>query len=153
MVSTTTARSLMSATINDNSSGDVTPADVRSVFSATLDALDLAASGGNIDLTLGQISGTIDTPLARTYIVELMAPFPYTITHLAHAVGTGSLICSVMRSGANVLGLTSISVTTMPTLTESTGNNSVSVGNKVLLALSSISEATDFTFSLRFTRT
>ena len=40
MVSTTTARSLLAANINDNTTADITPAEVRAVFTALLDLVD-----------------------------------------------------------------------------------------------------------------
>lgn len=45
MVSTATARSLMASNINSGSPKDITAADVRAVFGATLDAIDRTGNG------------------------------------------------------------------------------------------------------------
>jgi hypothetical protein len=44
MVDTTSARALMTTNINDNTTGDVTAADVRAVISSVLDGIDAAAA-------------------------------------------------------------------------------------------------------------
>lgn len=72
MVSTTAARSLLTTAINDNVIGDVTPADVRSVFSSAFDAIDkTAAKVGTSVGDFGAVgNGTTDD---RAAIVSTMA--------------------------------------------------------------------------------
>ena len=153
MVSPTTARSLLTTNINDNTTGDVTPADVRAVFNAAFDALDLAAAGGSIDFTKGQITGELTAPGNRSYILELSAPYPYTITALYVQTAAGTATCAVQINGTNVTGLTGIAASTAMNGGSATAANTVSVTNKVTLVVSSVAGASELSFALRYTRT
>jgi hypothetical protein len=73
MVSTTTARNLATTNINDNTTGDVTPADVRGAVLAILDAIDRSAgqiAASVLEYNSSAGDGTTD---ARAAIVSAMA--------------------------------------------------------------------------------
>ena len=147
MVSTTAARSLMATNINDNSTGDVTPADIRGVFTATFDALDTTVTG------VGQIAGEITSPGNRTYTLDLSAPFPYTINSLVTQTAAGAATVAVQINGTNVTGLASVSVGTTLTTTNATAANTVAANAKVTLVVSNVSGTSELSFALRYTRT
>lgn len=52
MVDTTAPRSLMAVNINDNSSGDITAAELRAVLASICDVVDGITVGGSGTLTL-----------------------------------------------------------------------------------------------------
>lgn len=153
MVSTTTVRSLLTTNINDNTSGDVTPADIRGVFTATFDALDGAAATSTIDYNKGQIAAEISAPSNKTYTLDLSAPFPYTITALYVQSSAGTATCAVQINGTNVTGLTGISVSTTLNGGSALSANTVTLSNKVTLVVSAVSGAADLAYALRYTRT
>jgi hypothetical protein len=153
MVSTTTARSLLTTNINDNTSGDVTPADIRGVFTATFDALDGAAATSTVDYNKGQIAGEIGTPSNKTYTLELSAPFPYTITALYVQTSAGTATVAIQINGTNVTGLTGIAVSTSLNGGSALSANTVTLSNKVTMIVSAVSSAADLAYALRYTRT
>lgn len=153
MVSTTTARALLTTNINDNTAGDVTPADVRGVFTATFDALDGAAATSTIDFTKGQIAGELAAPSNRSYTIELSAPFSYTITALYVQTGAGTATVAVQINGTNVTGLTGIAASTTLNGGSALSANTVTLSNKVTLVVSAVSGASELAFALRYTRT
>lgn len=153
MVSTTTARSLLAANINDNTVGDITPAELRAVFSAVLDGVDLAASGGSVDISKGQIAGELTAPGNRTYTIDLSAPFPYTINTLVTQLTAGTCTVAVQIGGVNVTGLSAVAATTTLTTSTATAANAVAANAKVTLVVSNVAGASELAFALKFTRT
>lgn len=149
MVDTTSARALLATAINDNAVGDVTPADVRSVFTQTFDALDLASSKA------GQISGELTAPGNRTYTIELSAPFAYSITSLVTQTTSGTATLAVQVNGTNVTGMSAVAVSTTLTTSPFTGSTSgnVAVNGKVTLVISNVAGTSELAFSVRYTRT
>src|SRR5690349_7320183 len=108
MVSTTSARSLLTTNINDNTTNDITPADIRGVFTAAFDALDTAATTSTIDFTKGQIAGEITAPANRSYIIDLRAPFAYTATAIYLQTSAGTCNCTIQVNGTSIPDLTLI---------------------------------------------
>ena len=153
MVSTTTPRSLLTTSINDNTSGDITPSDLRGVFTATFDALDGAAETSTIDFKKGQITGEVTTPSNRTYTIELSAPFAYTITALYLQTAAGTATVTIQVNGVSVTGLTNLSASTSIDGGAATGANTVTLSNKITMVLTNVSGASELIFSLRYTRT
>lgn len=153
MVSTTTVRSLLTTNINDNTSQDITPADVRGVFTATFDALDGAAATSSIDYNKGQITGELTAPSNRTYTIELSAPYPYTITALYVQTSAGTATVTIQINGVSVTGLTNISASTSLDGGAATGANTVTLSNKVTMVLTNVAGASELAFALRYTRT
>lgn len=147
MVSTTAARSLLAANINDNTTGDITPAELRAVIAAVLDGLDIAA--GNTS----QISGEVTAPGNRTYTIELSAPFAYTINSLVTQLTAGTCTVAVQIGGVNVTGLSAVAATTTLATTNATAANAVAANAKVTLVISSVSGASELAFAVRYTRT
>lgn len=153
MVSTTTARSSLTTNITDNTAGDVTPAKVRTVFTAAFDAIDLAASGGSIDFTKGQIAGELTAPGNRTYTIDLSAPFAYTINTLVTQLTAGTCTVAVQIGGVNVTGLSAVAATTTLTTSTATAANTVAANAKVTFVITNVTGASELAFALKFTRT
>lgn len=147
MVSTTSARSLMTTNITDNTGGDVTPAKLRTVLIGAFDALDGAAGA------VSQIAGELTAPGNRSYIIELSAPFSYTINSLVTQLTAGTCTVAVQIGGTNVTGLSAVAATTTLATTNASAANSVAANAKVTLVISSVSGASELAFSVRYTRT
>lgn len=147
MVSTTTARSLLSANINDNTAGEITPAKLRAVISAVLDGVD--ASAGNAS----QIAGELTAPGNRTYTIDLSAPFAYTINSLVTQLTAGTCTVAVQIGGVNVTGLSAVAATTTLATSTATAANSVAANAKVTFVVSNVAGASELAFALKFTRT
>lgn len=144
MVSTTSVRTLMTTAINDNTAGDITPSDVRSVFTGTFDAIDDAAKG--------QIAGELTAPGNRAYVLDLSAPYGYTITSLVVQTAAGTATCAVQINGTNVTGLSAVAASTTLATGTATAANVVASGNKVTLVVSAVAGTSELSFALRFTR-
>ena len=147
MVSTTTARALLATNINDNTVGDITPAELRAVISSVLDGVDGAA--GNVN----QISGELTAPGNRTYTIDLSAPFAYTINSLVTQLTAGTCTVAVQIGGTNVTGLSAVAATTTLATTNATAANAVAANAKVTFVVSSVAGASELAFALRYTRT
>jgi hypothetical protein len=150
MVNTTAARSILVTNINDNSTRDITAADVRGVFNATFDALDTAGTSGD---GKGQITGTIAAPTNRTYTVDLSAPYSYQIDSLVTQTTAGTCTLAVQVSGINVAGLNAVAVSTTQATSLASGSRSVAGNAKVTFVVSAVSGASDLVYALRYTRT
>lgn len=147
MVSTTSARSLLASNIQDNTTGDITPAEVRAVFNSAFDALDTAAGTGF------QIAGELTAPGNRSYTIDLSAPYAYTIDSLVTQTTAGTATVAVQIGGTNVTGLSAVSVGTTLATTTATAARSVAANAKVTFVVSAVAGASELAFALRCTRT
>jgi len=88
-----------------------------------------------------------------TYPLDSGAGFAYTITKLkSAAVATGSISAAIQINSVNVTNLSAVSITGVAADTSATGANTVAVGNRVTVVLSSNSSATNVEFTLVATR-
>jgi hypothetical protein len=145
MANTTATRTSLTTKINDNTSQDVTPLDVRDVFVSTLDVID--------DYAKGEIAGEFTAPGNRAYVLQLSAPYTYTITSLVTQTTAGTATVTVAINGTTVTGLGSIAVGTTLTTSTATALNAVAAGAKVTLTFSNVTGTSEFCYSLRYTRT
>lgn len=95
----------------------------------------------------------IETPEAKTYVLDQSAEFPYRIERVIHQMGSGSLDFTIEIDGTPVTGLDGpeTSTTTEATST-ATASNDVPVGGRVTLVVSSPSSPEDFAFTMRIVR-
>lgn len=149
MVDTTSARALLATAINDNTSGDITAADLRSVFVQTFNAIDLAVN------SIGQIAGELTAPGNRTYTIELSAPYTFSITSLVTQTTAGTATLAVQINGTNVTGMSAVAVSTTLTTSPFTGTTSgnVPLNGKVTLVVSNVAGTSELSFAVRYTRT
>lgn len=95
-MSTTAARSLATTLINNNTTADITPDDVRTVFAATFDAID--AGGGGSAVTPNVQTGTAYTLTSSDGFVAFTGSGAITLT-LPNNLPTG-FRCTVAQIGA-----------------------------------------------------
>lgn len=101
MASTTTARSLLAANINDNTSADITPAELRAVFTSVLDLVDELSAQPVVTKT-ASYTATVAENMAF-FVMNVASANTFTIPSSA----TVGWECAVFQSGA---GQTTIAV-------------------------------------------
>ena len=115
-------------------------------FNTETRILTLTRSEGMVDLTIEIPGGTaytnydwtvltakdITAGTAQDYVILMKARESFTIDSLVYECDTGTLTgCSVKIDGVAVTGLSSLSVSSSETETNATGNNTVSVGDRI----------------------
>ena len=99
-----------------------------------------------------QISGHIETVADKTYVLDLKAPYGYTINSLAAKTVSGTCTAKLTVDGVDVTGITALAVSSTEDFDDATAANSVAVGNTLALVISSNSAALDLDFSVKYTR-
>jgi hypothetical protein len=99
-----------------------------------------------------QFSGHIETVANKTYVLDLKAPYAYTINSLAAKTVSGTCTAKLTIDGVNVTGITALAVTSTEDFDDATAANVVGVGNTVALVVSSNSTALDLQFTVKYTR-
>ena len=89
---------------------------------------------------------------ATTYVLEFYAAYPYTINQLKIIAGAGTCTAAVKINGTNVTGISAVSVSTSVATGTATAANTVSVGDKVTLVISSTSGLENLQASIKTTR-
>lgn len=118
-----------------------------SAASAGTDYLNVTATN-----LVEALPGMIEVPTAKTYILDQSAAYAYTINTLIVATASGTCTAAVKINGTNVTGISAVSVSSTPATGTASAANSVAIGDKVTLVLSSISSAADLSFTLKVTR-
>ena len=104
-------------------------------------------------LAKAQICGEITAPANRSYILDLSAPFGYTITGLIIQTAAGTATCAVQIDAVTVTGLSGLAASTTIGGGTATAANTVATGAKVTLVVSGVAGASELSFALRITRT
>lgn len=99
-----------------------------------------------------EFPGMIEAPTAKTYVLDQSAAYAYTINTLIIATVSGTITAAVKINGTNVTGISAVSVSSTPATGTASAANSVAIGDKVTLVLSSASSPVDLSFTLKVTR-
>ena len=99
-----------------------------------------------------QISGHIETADDKTYVLDLKAPYAYTIDSLAAKTASGTCTAKLTIDGTDVTGISALAVSSTEDFDDASAANAVSVGNTVALVISSNSAALDLQFTVKITR-
>lgn len=135
---------------------------VNTIISANSINLATTVSAANLyatTLSVISVSGFVvskqiyvETPTNKTYPIDSIAAFPYTINNVnGIKTSAGTITAAVQINGSAVTGLASIAVNASANVT-ATGANTVLVGDVVSLVLTSNSAADSLQFTLRATR-
>lgn len=122
--------------------------DATSSIQTQLDA-KLASTGVGL---VEALPGMIEAPEDKTYVLDQSAAYAYTINTLIIATVSGTTSAAVKINGTNVTGISAVSVSSTPATGTGSAANSVSIGDKVTLVLSSSSTPVDLSFTLKVTR-
>lgn len=90
---------------------------------------------------------------AQTYTFELYAEIGYTINELKIISGSGTCNAAVQINGTNVTGISALSVSSTIATGTASAANTVVIGNKVTLVISSNSSLVNLQATLKYTRT
>ena len=107
---------------------------------------------GDITNFVGSVTGLIETPTAKTYVLVQKARYPFTITEFTGDLSAGTLTAQLTIDGVNVT-TGSLSATTTEASVTPTAANAVAVGQTLALVVTSPSGAADFAFDVGYTRT
>lgn len=94
------------------------------------------------------LSGFIETPSDKTYVLMLYAKQAFTINNITIKTTSGTCTAAVQIDGVNVTSLSGLSVTSVEQTVNATGANSVVAGNTISLVISSNASAADLQFTI-----
>lgn len=83
------------------------------------------------------ISLLIELPIAKSYTLDVSAPYPYTINTVTAKLASGTLTASFSIDGSPITGLSNVSVSTTRGTATATASNSTSTGSLLSMTLSS----------------
>ena len=126
-----------------------TEAEFKADFNLEIGTDVLAFAGTGL---IEQISGHIETADDKTYVLDLKAPYAYTINSLAAKTASGTCTAKLTIDGTDVTGITALAVSSTEDFDDATAANAVSVGDTVALVISSNSTALDLQFTVKVTR-
>lgn len=89
----------------------------------------------------------IETPTAKTYVLELDAPVAYTMTKITLQLTAGTLTAALLHNGIAVPGASAIAVST--TIASVTLSAAVAVDDNISLAISAPSGASNLSAAVR----
>lgn len=165
------------ANIQDNTAQEITPADVRQrvkdlADSSVIKSDDLEATLTNDAAKVPKSSAVfaaiaaakllvesisfqdINTSIAaQVYVIEFYAAYAYTINQLKIIAGGGTCTAAVKINGTPVTGISAVGVSTSVATGTASAANSVAVGDKVTLEITSPSTLDNLQASIKTTRT
>lgn len=101
---------------------------------------------------LEQLTGFVEVPAAKTYVLDQSASYNYTINTLIIATSAGTATVAVNINGTPVTGISAVSVSSTPATGTGSAANAVVVGDKVTMVVSAPSSAANMGFTLKYTR-
>lgn len=120
---------------------------------ALLTAADAAAQRAALALSAIARSVYLSSVADGTVVIEAKAAFALTLNQLRGLkTSAGSVSVAVQVNGTNVTGLSGLSATTSAQDATATGANTVAVGDRITLVLSSSASAAGLEFTLSATR-
>lgn len=122
-----------------------------SLNQALIDIYDSASDTGFVENISFQDSNT--AIVAQTYVIELYAQYGYAIDELKVISGAGTCTVAVKINGTNVTGISAVAVSTTISTGTATALNTVVVGDKITLVVSSPTTLENLQASLKTTRT
>lgn len=100
------------------------------------------------------ISGHIEAPAAKTYVLDEAAQAGGTIVGITHRCPTGSVTFSIQIAGVNVTGLAALTSGATQAAVTATGANTYTAGQRITLLVTAVSTPAapaDFAWTLRRT--
>jgi len=116
----------------------------------TITAVPSAYTGMVESISLNDIGSAIP---AQTYTLELYAEYGYTINELKIISTSGTCTAALKINGTNVTGISATSVSSTIATGTASAANTVVVGDKVTLVISSNSSLVNLQATIKYTRT
>jgi hypothetical protein len=102
---------------------------------------------------IDEITGMVETPSNKTYVLDQSAPFPYTINTLVATCTSGGITGAIKINGTAVTGISALAITSSAVVTgTASAANTVNIGDKVTFVTTSNAAASDVSFTLKVTR-
>lgn len=98
------------------------------------------------------ISGQIEAPLNKTYVLDLSSVQTRTIQSLSVKTTSGSCDASIKINGNNITGLSSVSVSSSLNSYTATALNTLVPGDSITLVISNAVAPLDLVFTLKYLR-
>ncbi len=98
------------------------------------------------------ISGQIESPLIKTYTLDLAVIDARTLNTLAIKTTSGTCTVSIRIDGVNVTGMNGLAVTSTEQVATATALNTVAIGQTITLVVTATSTPVDLVFTLKYTR-
>lgn len=139
--------------------GTYSVSTVTAAGEALLDDADAAAQRSTLELgtmatkaAVDFVGGMIETAADKTYVIDLSAAYAYTVNTLIIKSASGTCTAKLTIEGTDITGISAVSVSSSEATGTATAANSVAVGNTLALVVSSNSDATDVSFTIKTTR-
>lgn len=126
---------------------------VSSDVDTLMQSADNSALRGNLEIDQKSVTFGAITPDDDTVYLTSYAPYAFTIDSVQNiATSSGTIDAAIQINGTDVTGLGSISVSNTEQDVTASGANTVSIGDKVTLVLSSNASAADLRGALVITQ-
>lgn len=104
-------------------------------------------------LLVDSLPGFIPAPANASYTLDESAAFPYQINTIIAKLDSGTVSAALQINGTPVTGISAVSLSSTQATGTASGANTVSVGQRVTLVLSSASSPANLGFTMKITRT
>ena len=112
-----------------------------------------AASQATADaLKVEVFSGVVKYAANATYTIDTSAAFGYTVDTIIIESDSGTVTAALKIGATAITGISAVSVTTSAATGTATAANVVSVGNRLILVLSSNADARNVKYTIKYTR-
>lgn len=119
---------------------------------ATAIASAIASLPASVSTTQSDfISGGLAAPSNQSYNIVEFVPFPMTLTGFAGKLSSGTMTAYLSINAATVTGST-IGASSTQTTVVPTGLNTAALGSTIVLTVSSVTSAVNFSFTVQFNR-
>ena len=108
-----------------------------------------ASAQATLDLNRDVITGFIQTPVARNYILDRRARFPYTIDWIAAITSAGHCAVSILTESSVVIATAQVTGAEIA----ASGTNTLGTGETLALRVSDVSSPDALAFTIGITRT
>lgn len=138
---------------------------VGTITTGTWNATDVAVTAGgtgastaaaarvNLEVAILEKTVYLGTGANTTVVLVSSARYACTIDQLFNLkTSSGTITAAIQINGSNVTSLSGLSVTSTPQSPTASGANTVAIGDRVTLVLSSNSSAADIEFTMKITR-
>ena len=97
-------------------------------------------------------SGVVKYAANATYTIDTSAAFGYTVDSIIIESDSGTVTAALKIGATAITGISAVSVTTSAATGTATAANVVSVGNRLVLVLSSNADARKVKYTIKYTR-